>query len=131
MKLFKTYKPVGTAEPYGTYVHALEVPAGARTIYIAGQTPEAQNGTVPETMTEQARICWGNIESILHEAGLTTANLVRVSMYLKDRALYQEADAVSAEFLGNHRTAAVCFEVSSLIEDSWLIEVEAIAAVVD
>ncbi|MDO6728271.1 RidA family protein [Cognatishimia sp. 1_MG-2023] len=131
MKPFKTYKPAGTKEPYGTYVHALEVPAGARTIYISGQIPVAPDGTVPKTMTEQARICWGNIESILQEAGLTTAHLVQVSMYLTDRSLYQEADSVSAEFLKNHRTAAACYEVSSLIEDDWLIEVDAIAAVVD
>ncbi|WP_299949529.1 RidA family protein [uncultured Ruegeria sp.] len=128
MPKYKIYKPEGVPDPYGTYVHGLEPERGSRLVFIAGQVPVAADGSVPKTMTEQATICWGHVEGVLKDAGLDMSHLVKTTMYLTDRELYAEADAVSAEFLKNHRTPAVCVEVSSLMEPDWLIEVEGIAA---
>lgn len=128
MTNYKVYKPAGVPEPYGTYVHGMEPPRGSRLVFIAGQVPVAADGTVPKTMTEQADVCWGHVKGVLEDAGLDMSHLVRTTMYLTDRTLYNEADAVSAKFLKEHRTPAVCVEVRSLMEPDWLIEVEAIAA---
>lgn len=127
MTKFKTYRPAGVKDPYGTYVHAMEPIGISRMLFIAGQTPVRRDGTVPKDMTGQATVCWQNIKDILEDAQLSMSNLVRTTMYITDRKLYAEADAVSALFLEGHRTPAACVEVSSLIEKDWLIEVEGIA----
>lgn len=126
--MFKTYRPDGVGEPYGSYVHALEVPATARLVYLSGQIPVRPDGTCPEGMEAQATVCWENIEGILRAAGLTTANLIRTTQYLVDPKQYQAANAVRARFLGTHRTASVAVAVPALIEPAWLIEIDAIAA---
>ncbi|MDO6728219.1 RidA family protein [Cognatishimia sp. 1_MG-2023] len=127
MTAYKTYKPEGVSDPYGTYVHGIEPPAGSRMVFLSGQIPVALDGTVPTTMEEQATICWQNIEGILKSAGLGIEHLVRTTQYLTDASMYPDANAVRAKFLGDHRTASVAITVPALIEPSWLIEIDAIA----
>jgi len=125
---FKTFRPEGVSDPYGTYVHGLEVPAGSRLLYMSGQIPVRPDGTVPEGMEAQASVCWQNIAGILASAGLTKDHLVRTTQYLVDPKMYPEANAARAKFLGDHRTASVSIAVPALIEPDWLIEIDAIAA---
>jgi enamine deaminase RidA (YjgF/YER057c/UK114 family) len=128
MTEYKTYKPEGMSDPYGTYVHGIEAPAGSRFVYLSGQIPVAPDGTVPDGMEAQATVCWQNIEAILKSAGLGIGNLVRTTQYLIDPKMYPEANAVRAKFLDGHRTASVAITVPALIEPNWLIEIDAIAA---
>lgn len=125
--MYKTYKPEGVSDPYGTYVHGIEPPLNARMVFLSGQIPVAPDGTVPEGMEAQATVCWQNIEGILEAAGLGIQNLVRTTQYLVDASQYPAANAVRAKFLGDHRTASVAITVPALIEPNWLIEIDAIA----
>lgn len=126
--MFKTFKPEGVGDPYGSYVHAIEAPAGSRLIFLSGQIPVRPDGTCPEGMEAQATVCWENIEGILRAAGLTNRHLVRTTQYLVDPTQYKTANEVRARFLGTHRTASVAVAVPALIEPAWLIEIDAIAA---
>jgi len=128
MTTYKTYKPAGISEPYGTYVHGIEPPVGSRMVFLSGQIPVPVEGSVPPSMEEQATICWHNIEAILNDAGLGIEHIVRTTQYLTDASMYSEANAVRAKFLNGHRTASVSITVPALIEPSWLIEIDAIAA---
>lgn len=128
MSGYKTYKPEGVSDPYGTYVHGIEPPVGSRIVFLSGQVPVKPDGTVPEGMEAQATVCWQNIEGILKAAGLGIGNLVRTTQYLVDPKLYPEANKVRARFLDGHRTASVAICVPALIEPAWLIEIDAIAA---
>lgn len=125
--MYKTYKPEGVSDPYGTYVHGIEPPLNSRMVFLSGQIPVAPDGTVPEGMEAQATVCWQNIQGILKAAGLGIENLVRTTQYLVDASQYPEANAVRAKFLGDHRTASVAITVPALIEPNWLIEIDAIA----
>ena len=124
----KTYRPDGVGEPYGTYVHGIEVTAGARLVYLSGQVPVRPDGTCPDGMEAQATVCWENISGILRAAGLSIVDLVRTTQYLVDPKQYAAANTVRARFLGDHRTASVAIAVPALIEPAWLIEIDAIAA---
>lgn len=125
--MYKTYKPAGVSDPYGSYVHAIEPPPNSRMVFLSGQIPVRPDGSVPDGMEAQATVCWQNIEGILKAAGLGIENLVRTTQYLIDPAMYPEANRVRAKFLGNHRTASVAITVPALIEPHWLIEIDAIA----
>lgn len=128
MTTYKTYKPAGISDPYGSYVHGIEPPVGSRMVFLSGQIPVPVEGDVPPSMEEQATICWQNIEAILKDAGLGIEHIVRTTQYLTDASMYSEANAVRAKFLNGHRTASVSITVPALIEPSWLIEIDAIAA---
>src|SRR5271167_3557872 len=104
--MFKTYKPAGMSDPYGSYVHGIEVPPGSRLIYLSGQIPVRADGTTPEGIQAQATVCWENITAILKAAGLGIDSLIRTTQYLVDTKSYQQANSVRAHALGAHRTAS-------------------------
>jgi enamine deaminase RidA (YjgF/YER057c/UK114 family) len=64
-----------------------EVVAGAtRTLYISGQTAMSAEGR-PEhdgDMAGQLALAVDNVEAVLHEAGMSLANLVRLNVYTTD-----------------------------------------------
>ena len=68
--MFKTYKPAGMRDPYGSYVHRIEAPTGSRLIYVSGQIPVRADGSTPEGIEAQAKVCWENIAAILKDAGV-------------------------------------------------------------
>ena len=53
--------PTSVAAPFGPYSHAVEVPEGARLLYISGEVGVLPNGTVSETIEAQAEACWRNL----------------------------------------------------------------------
>lgn len=58
---------------------------------------------------------------------MTERNLVKVTVFLSDRA-YREANAaIRAETLGDHRPALTVI-ITGIYDERWLVEIEAIAA---
>jgi enamine deaminase RidA (YjgF/YER057c/UK114 family) len=54
----KIHEPAGVAPPVGAYSHAIEVAAGARTLYISGQVgilPDGSTASGIEAQAEAAR----------------------------------------------------------------------------
>jgi len=62
------------------------MPPGARWVRTSGQVGLRADGTVPEGAEAQAGVCFGNIEAILAEAGMSRDNVVHVQAYVTDRA---------------------------------------------
>jgi enamine deaminase RidA (YjgF/YER057c/UK114 family) len=44
----RRHTPDTVAAPFGTYSHAVEVPAGSRLLYISGEVGVLPDGSVPE-----------------------------------------------------------------------------------
>jgi 2-iminobutanoate/2-iminopropanoate deaminase len=124
----RTHSPAGVYEPYANYAHAVEVPAGARTLYISGLNGyPPDGGAMPATFEEQAQLVWQHLATILASADMTNEDLVSLRFYLADPAFDPANVAALKRHLGEHRSArtVVC---AQLLEPTWLIEVEAIAA---
>jgi enamine deaminase RidA (YjgF/YER057c/UK114 family) len=124
----QAHNPLDLFEPYVNYAHAVEVPAGARTLYISGLNGYERDGTtMPSTFDEQARLIWRHLARVLASADMTYADLVSLRFYLADPAFDAANVALLMSHLGEHRAArtVVC---ARLLEPEWLIEVEAIAA---
>lgn len=122
------HNPDDLFPPYAAHAHAVEVPAGARTLYISGLNGfEADGTTMPEDFEGQARLVWRHLASALAAAGMTYADLVSLRFYLADPAYDPANVALLKEHLGDSRAArtVVC---SRLLEPEWLVEVEAVAA---
>lgn len=121
------HDPPGVSAPRGSYAHGLEMPPGTRLLFISGQVPERSDGTVPQDFDGQCRAVWANIVAILASAGLTVANLVKVTTYLTSQDQADANGRIRREVLGGVRPALTVVVVQTL-ESQWLIEIEAIAA---
>ena len=123
----KTHDPSTIFAPVGPYTHGLEVVEARRLLFITGTMGLDKAGKAPEGIEAQCALAWRNIGAILEHAGMSMRNLVKVTCYLADRS-YREANMhARATALGDHRVATTVVG-ATLLEDSWLVEIEAIAA---
>ena len=125
------HNPAGVFPPYTAYAHAVEVPAGARTLYVSGLNGYAVGGaSMPPTFGEQAGLVWQHLGTVLADAGMAYDDLVSLRFFLASAAHDPENVAILAGHLGDH-VAARTVVVQQLLEPEWLVEIEAIAAKVD
>lgn len=120
--------PATVSAPFGPYSHAVEVPAGSRLLYISGEVGALPDGTVPEGIEAQAEACWQNLVAILADAGMTIADLVKITTYLVRPEDLPAAGEARAKYFGGARPASATIVVAALVRPEWLIEIEAVAA---
>ncbi|MGE0130181.1 MAG: RidA family protein [Blastocatellales bacterium] len=113
--------------PMGGYAQALEISGQTRLLFISGQIPEANDGTVPSDFLAQARLVWRNLEAQLRAAGMSLDNLVKVTIFLSDRRYALENRQARNEALED-RSIALTVIISGIFDEKWLLEIEAIAA---
>jgi 2-iminobutanoate/2-iminopropanoate deaminase len=122
----KTHDPDAIFAPVGPYTHGLEVVEARRLLFITGTMGLDKNGEAQDGIEAQCALAWRNIGAILEHAGMGMRNLVKVTCYLADRK-YREANMQArAAALGDHRVATTVI-AAALLEDGWLVEIEAIA----
>ena len=126
-----THNPSEIFPPYRNYAHAVEVPAGARTVYISGLNGyEADGRTMPSDFAAQASLVWSHLGTILESARMTYADLVSLRFFLASAADDPANVEILSTHLGEHRAARTVV-VQQLLEPDWLVEIEAVAAKVD
>ncbi|HZB90717.1 MAG TPA: RidA family protein [Stellaceae bacterium] len=124
----KTYTPGTVAPPSGPYSHAVEIPAGARILHLAGQIGIAPDGSLPADFEGQANRCWENIKAILAAAGMSVHDLVKCTHFLTRAEDVPAYGRIRAQHLGDARPASTLLVISALARPGMLVEVEAIAA---
>ena len=121
-------QPDDVFPPYRGYVHAMEVSAGSRLLFISGLNGYESDGkTMPEDFDGQAELIWRHIRTVLASAGMGIENLVSLRTYLADPSYDEPNVLMRQKHLGSHRVAStvVCCR---LLEPKWKLEVEAVAA---
>ena len=117
--------------PYVGYAHTVEVPPGARTLYISGLNGfESDGTTMPADFPAQARLVWRNLRAALAAAGMDVTDLVLLRFYLASADDDPANVELIREHLGTH-VACRTVVVQQLLDPRWLVEVEAVAAKVD
>ena len=109
------------------YVHAMQVTAPTRWLFISGTMGLANDSRAAATLDEQLALIWHNIRRILQEAEMAPDNIMRVTSYLTDAA-YAEANQNAREVALGHRPVATTAVIVGTLNSDWLVEVEAIAA---
>ena len=122
----KSINAPSAPEAVGGYSQAAEVSGTTRRLYISGQIPVARDGTCPATFEEQAVLAWANLEAQLAAAEMSIANLVKVTIFLSDRAHALENREVRQRVLGDHAPALTVI-IAGIFDEQWLLEIEAIA----
>ena len=126
----KPVNPWTWQEQFG-FSQAIEVSGAKRVLYCAGQTSVDSEGTPmhPRDMEQQIGQALDNLETILIQAQLTLADVVRLNYYTTDVEAFMKAGAM----LGARLRAAGCIPsatllgVSRLFHPDILVEIEATA----
>jgi 2-iminobutanoate/2-iminopropanoate deaminase len=110
-----------------SYAQAHEVSDPSRILFISGQIPVAADGSVPKDFKAQCRLTWANIEAQLKAAGMSFANLAKITVFLSDRKYRRENFEVRSEVLGKSISPAMTIVIAGIYDEAWLLEIEAIA----
>lgn len=120
--------PSDIRPPFGRYSHGVEVPAGSRFVYTSGQLGVRADDTVPESVEEQAEICFEAIRSILAAGGMDMADIVRLSAFVTKREDMRRYMSVRDRYVSEPLPASTLYIVSGFTRPEFLVEVEAVAA---
>ena len=108
----------------GPYSQALDT---GNMLFISGQIPvNPANGEMPGSVTEQAKQVLCNIQSILAEAGLTSKDVVKTTVFLTDLGDFAAVNEIYASFFSEPYPARSCVQVAALPKGAK-IEIETIA----
>lgn len=115
-----------TAAPgaIGPYSQAIDT---GSFVYASGQIPiNPATGEIPEGITEQTRQSLENVKAILAEAGLTVANVVKTTVFLRDMADFGAMNEVYGKVFSEPYPARSAVAVRELPKGA-LVEIEVIA----
>ena len=127
----KLDNPATVRAPLGAYSHSVEVPAGARLVFVSGQVPVRPDGSAPESLAEQADQVYANIVAVLAAKGVAPDAIVKLTTFIvcdDDAELVRQA---RRKHLGDHRPASTAVYVRRLVDPAWKVEIDAVAVAVD
>ena len=108
----------------GPYSQAIEA---NNTVFLSGQIPlNPKTGELQTDIEEATRLVLNNIQAVLKEAGLTLANVVKTTVFLKDLNDFTKMNAVYQTFFTAPYPARSTVEVAKLPRGS-VVEIECIA----
>jgi enamine deaminase RidA (YjgF/YER057c/UK114 family) len=117
------------------YAYAATAPKNARLIFLAGACPLNPDGSTAAVgdYAGQAAVCIKTMKSALETAGATIEDVISTRVLV---ASSRQEDLVSAwnivrEAFGEHDVPSTLLGVTVLGYDDQLVEIEAVAAVVD
>jgi len=114
-------------QPRGGYAQAVRIEDFSRVLFVSGQIPADSNDVLPTGFEAQARQVWLNVDAQLKAAGMSKADIVKVTMYLSDRHHTMANRDIRAEYLGA-LAPAMTVVIAGIFDESWLLEVEVVAA---
>jgi enamine deaminase RidA (YjgF/YER057c/UK114 family) len=124
-----------TLSDVAEYAYAATAPKEARLIFLAGACPLNDNGSTAAVgdYARQAAVCIDTMTRALAEAGATLEDVIstRVLVASTKREDLVTAWAVVRDAFGDHDVPSTLMGVTVLGYADQLVEVEAVAAVVD
>lgn len=117
-----------TPDWYEPYLISQAIKAGGF-IHVSGQAGIDEYGrTISDDFEAQGRQAFANIDRVLAAAGATLADVVKVTILVRDMATnLPKVIELRHEFLTEPYPADTLLEVSSLAQPDWQIEIDAIA----
>lgn len=137
MNRLEIVNPDELGRPSG-FSHGIVAPAGARVLFVAGQTaPQAgdrETGSAEaaaERLVAQFGAALERALAVVRAGGGGPANLARLTVYVTDMEAYRTArprlGGVWRATMGRHYPAMALVEVRSLVDPDAVVEIEATA----
>lgn len=124
----KVFNPPSVRKPFGHYNHGLYVPPGAALLVTSGQLGIRPDDTIPEDVTAQAELCFEACKAILEEAGMSFADVIRISGFVTKREDFPAYMAVRDRYTLDLKPVSTLIVVSGFTRPEFLVEVEITAA---
>jgi enamine deaminase RidA (YjgF/YER057c/UK114 family) len=102
-------------------------------VEVTGTVASREDGTVvgQNDAYAQTKYIYLKIEKVLHQAGASMNDVVRVRMFVTDISRWEEYGKAHSEFFKDIKPCNTMVQVSALIEPDYLIEIEATAIIED
>src|SRR5689334_1695185 len=119
--------PTGMPEPSG-FSYGIAASAG-KMLFIAGQTAQDAAGKIvgPGDMTRQFECALENVLKVLAAGEATTDQIVKMTIFVTDVALYREVlrpiGSIYRKHFGTHYPAMTLVEVRKLFDNDAMIEI--------
>jgi 2-iminobutanoate/2-iminopropanoate deaminase len=116
----------GMSEPVSHFTHVVRA---GRIVFVSGCVATDGQGRLVggNDIVAQTRQIHENIKRCLAAAGATFADVCKVTVFLRNVADRERVNTVRKEYFGTHRPASTLVEISGLVRDEYLIEIEATA----
>lgn len=121
-KIISTDKAPQAIGPYSQAIEFNNMIFTSGVIPVNPETNELVTGSI-EVQAEQAI---GNLAALLKEAGSSTGNVIKTTVFIKDMNDFAKVNEIYAKYFTKDCPARSCVEVARLPKDV-LIEIEAIA----
>ena len=108
--------------------HGVEIPAGARLLFTNGQVGARKDGTVPDDLGEQFEVIFGRLGHVLAASDMSFADVVKLTVYVTDKAHLDAFHRVRAGHMKDHNPAATMLVVGPFPRPGVQAEVEVVAA---
>ncbi|NKK72825.1 RidA family protein [Rhizobium leguminosarum bv. viciae] len=126
--MHRVFNPPSVRKPFGAYNHGVLVPPGASFLVTSGQLGIDVEDKVPPDVTRQAELCFAAIGAILEEAGMSYADVIRISGFVTRREDFPAYMAVRDRFTPDPGPASTLIVVGGFTRPEFLVEVEVTAA---
>lgn len=107
--------------------HFSDAVLAGRTLYVSGLVATDERGEVVGVgdVVEQTRQIFRNLRRVLEAAGAGPGDVAKLTIFMRDVDQRPLINPVRKEFFGEHRPASTLVEVSRLVREELLLEIEA------
>lgn len=122
--------PPNLAAPLGPYSYAVKV-EGGQLLFISGCVALDAAGEIvgKGDVARQSEQVMKNLKVVIEAAGGSLSDVVKVTNYMRDANEFPKLAEVRARYLRPPYPASTMVEVSRLIHEDMLVEIEAIAMI--
>lgn len=124
----KVFNPPSVRRPFGNYNHGLLVLPGASLLVTSGQLGIGLDDRIPADVTAQAEMCFEALKAILDEAGMSFADVIRISGFVTTREDFPAYMAVRDRYILDPKPVSTLLIVGGFTRAEFLVEVEVTAA---
>jgi 2-iminobutanoate/2-iminopropanoate deaminase len=116
------------SKPVGVFSHAVKA-EGKQFLFISGLTARDINGNVvgKGDMRVQTKQILENMKIILEEAEASFDHIVKVTVFVTDLKKFKEIHDVRAQYFKGDLPASTLVQVSRLVNEDSMIEIDAVA----
>jgi enamine deaminase RidA (YjgF/YER057c/UK114 family) len=127
----KRWNPEGLSQPDG-YSQLVTVTGQGKLVLLGGKAGIYPDGTFPETLAEQSKLTFENIDIALAAAGATREDVVEIEVYIVDLANVDPEpvyDDIRGFFTAGHKPVSMVIGVDALAYKGLLVEINVRAMV--
>ncbi len=123
-------EPVGVYPPTADFSQAIRV-SGGDLVFVSGIVGMRPDGSMPDGAREQVELAFANLAKVLDAAGATTADVVKVNVFVRDdfRLVRDDVREIRARYFTHDFPVSTLVQVAGFASPEYRFEIEAIAAV--